>query len=98
MHTDNHHRWMYDFLDEMGLPLRAELLGYVLYEPQQNAYIAGNNTVTAPSSPQPLVKPCAWAHCYPCIVQASNAANTLGAEYEIHALFQLDSRYLSCPL
>ena len=33
MSTDSHHRWMSDFLEEMGLPARAEFQGYVLFNP-----------------------------------------------------------------
>ena len=40
MSTDSHHRWMSDFLEEMGLPARAEFQGYVLFNLEQNAFIA----------------------------------------------------------
>ena len=38
MSTDSHHRWMSDFLEEMGLPARAEFQGYVLFNLEQNTF------------------------------------------------------------
>ena len=94
MSTDSHHRWMSDFLEEMGLPARAEFQGYVLFNLEQNAFIATSKR--NPQTPhQQQVKPCAWAHCYPDIMHASDAASGLGSEYEIRALFRLDGRHLS---
>ena len=97
MNTDSHHRWMSDFLEEMGLPARAEFQGYVLFNLEQNAFIATSKH-RRDGSHQQLVKPCAWAHCYPYIMHASDAASTLGSEYEIRALFRLDGRHLSCSV
>ena len=74
MSTDSHHRWMSDFLEEMGLPARAEFQGYVLFNLEQNAFIATSKR--NPQTPhQQQVKPCAWAHCYPDIMHASDAAS-----------------------
>lgn len=101
MSTDNHHRWMSDFLsdflEEMGLPARTEFQGYVLFNLEQNAFIATSKP--NPQTPhRQQVKPCAWAHCYPDIMHASDAASELGSEYEIRALFRLDGRHLSCSV
>lgn len=97
MNTKSHHRWMSDFLEEMGLPAQAEFQGYVLFNLEQNAFIATSRH-NRDSSHLQLVKPCAWAHCYPYIMHASDAASGLGAEYEIRALFRLNGRYLSCSV
>lgn len=87
--------WMSDFLEEMGLPANAVFLGYVLYHPDNDSFIA--------DEPDPLrrhyVKPCAWARRYPYIMLARDAALTMGEErVQVQVLFRLAGKFLAYPM
>ena len=96
MNTKSHHRWMSDFLEEMGLPAQAEFQGYVLFNLEQNAFIATsrhNPDATSATGQALRLGPLLSLHH-----ARQRRRQRAGAEYEIRALFRLNGLYLSCSV
>ena len=63
MNTDTTENWLPDFLDEVGLPQHAVFRGYVLYNDEQERFLA-INTLAPERARSHYVESCAWAHRY----------------------------------
>ncbi|ERP86751.1 hypothetical protein Q670_06170 [Alcanivorax sp. P2S70] len=97
MNTDTTENWLPDFLDEVGLPQHAVFRGYVLYNDEQERFLA-INTLAPERARSHYVESCAWAHRYPLIRMASDALRSHDTMLEIRALFELGRRYLTVPV
>ncbi|HBC19313.1 MAG TPA: hypothetical protein DC022_11320 [Alcanivorax sp.] len=86
--------WMSDFLEEMGLPASAAFQGYVLYHRESDSFVAD---APDPSFPH-YVKPCAWAHRYPYIMLARDAAMDMEDGMQVQVLFRLGGQFLAYPI
>lgn len=93
MDLESNQGWMSDFLEEMGLPTSAVFQGYVLYCADEDGFVSDKD-----QRQLHYVKPCAWAHRFPYIMLASDAAHQLGGHMEIRGLFRLGGKYLSYPI
>ncbi|MCG8391934.1 MAG: hypothetical protein MI745_02530 [Pseudomonadales bacterium] len=98
MDIESKQGWMSDFLEEMGLPASAVFQGYVLYNTDRDSFVCFNHQASADQARIQYVKPCAWAHRYPYIMLASDAAGNLDDAMEIQGLFQLGGKFLAFPI
>ena len=68
-------------------------LGYVLYNDEQDGFMAINRHTNQPRIH--YVSPSAWAHRYPYIQLASDAVRNLDEPVEIQALFLIGKRFMA---
>ncbi|MED5239126.1 MAG: hypothetical protein VX379_06085 [Pseudomonadota bacterium] len=93
MSIESNPGWFSDFVEELGLPASAVFQGYVLYNDEQDGFMAINRHTNQPRIH--YVSPSAWAHRYPYIQLASDAVRNLDEPVEIQALFLIGKRFMA---
>ncbi|MQX53664.1 hypothetical protein [Alcanivorax sediminis] len=96
MNVETNPNWFSDFVEELGLPSSAVFQGYVLYNDEQDGFLAFNQH----GGEQRIhyVSPSAWGHRYPYIQLASDAVHSLIEPTEIQALFLIGKRFMAFPV